>query len=657
MTQAAFWLALAVAGYAASLGLIVAGPSLHYQHYPPLAEVWATHPWRIGFIAFQTLAVSLAILRLARSTWSIGSPLAVRVTIAILLSASTAATVSPQPSRYVAELIFAAFLQILSLATLVLFVLALPRPAVERANAAIDRLLGTNAETGDRDVPGLDRFAWTAAAASTLIAAALNWFAYEHHPHLPDEVVYLHHARYFAEGLLTMPAPPIPAAFEMDLLEYEPTRWFSPVPVGWPAVLALGAVVGAAWLVNPLLTGANVLLAYMMLGHLYLRRVTRASTLLLALSPWSLFLGMSYMTHTLTLTCALVAGLGVAKAKRAASPVWSTVGGLGVGATSLIRPLDGVIIGALVALWALGVGGARLRFTQLAGLLAGTVLAAALVLPYNRAVSGEPLKFPINAYIDKHYAPNANAYGFGADRGMGWAIDPYPGHGPVDAVINTNLNVFGLNTDLFGWSTGSLIFVTWLLCSGSLRRDDVLMLATIVAFAGAYFFYYFSGGPDFGARYWYPIVVPLVALTARGIQSIEQRLGARVWIVTGALLLMTVTLYLPWRASDKYFQFRGMRPDIRALAAQHGFADDLVLVRGRRFPDYASAFAENPVDLTSKVPIYAWDRDAEVRAAVVRVYGDRRVWIVDGPTVTGDGYRVVDGPLPASAVLSAETAK
>jgi hypothetical protein len=72
---------------------------------------------------------------------------------------------------------------------------------------------------------------------------------------------------------------------------------------------------------------------------------------------------------------------------------------------------------------------------------------------------------------------------------------------------------------------------------------------------------------------------------------------------------MTMVTYVPWRAADKYHHYRGMRADVRALAAGGRFGTDLVLVRGKRFPDYASAFAENPVDLRSHAAIYAWDRD------------------------------------------------
>ena len=122
---------------------------------------------------------------------------------------------------------------------------------------------------------------------------------------MPDEVIYLLHARYFAAGMTSMPVPPVVPAFELDLMTYEPPRWFSPVPPGWPAVLAVGALLGVPWLVDPVLAGISVFLAYALLKHVYPLRTARYATALLAASPWFLFLGMSFMTHMLTLTCAL----------------------------------------------------------------------------------------------------------------------------------------------------------------------------------------------------------------------------------------------------------------------------------------------------------------------------------------------------------------
>lgn len=648
---ASLWFALAVVGQAATLQLIDAGPLLRYQHYPPLAAIASRHPWLLAYLIGQTLVVTLAVLKHAR-TWTDNRAITTWQLLAVLvLSTCTAATVSHDVRRYVAELGLAAFFQVLSLATIVLMAASLPAAALGRAGRRLTWLLG-HPEDNPVPAPKRDRFGWKAGIATTVLAAVLSVASYERAPHVPDEVCYLYHARYFAEGLLTMPPPPVPAGFDTDLMTLEPTRWFSPVPPGWPAVLAVGAYLGVPWLVNPVLGGIAVALAYALLRRLYPRRVARYATLLLALSPWHVFLAMSYMTHTFTLVCALAAAVGIERARERGTALRGFLAGAAVGATSLIRPLEGLIVGVLIAAWAMGIGGRRLRFPALAGLLAGTVLVGALAFPYNRMLTGDPFKFPINDYTDRYHGKSSNAYGFGADRGMGWPIDPNPGHGPIDGIVNANLNVFGINTDLFGWACGSLIFVALFLCTTPPNRSDRLMLATGAVIVIAYFFYYFSGGPDFAARYWFPIIVPLVALTARGIVGLEGTAGARAGVAVAALVAASLVTFVPWRAMDKYYHFRGMRADVRRLAKQHGFANDLVFVRGNRHPDYASAVVLNPIDFSSRDTVYAWDRSAEVRDAVLAAFPGRRVWLVDGPSITRNGYRVAAGPVSADELTA-----
>jgi hypothetical protein len=77
-----------------------------------------------------------------------------------------------------------------------------------------------------------------------------------------------------------------------------------------------------------------------------------------------------------------------------------------------------------------------------------------------------------------------------------------------------------------------------------------------------------------------------------------------------------------------------------------------VLIRGERFPDYASAAVYNPLDLRGNAPVYAWDRNPDVRAKTLKVYADRAVWIIEGPSITGAGFKVVAGPLTARELLA-----
>jgi hypothetical protein len=259
------------------------------------------------------------------------------------------------------------------------------------------------------------------------------------------------------------------------------------------------------------------------------------------------------------------------------------------------------------------------------------------------------------SYTDKQYGPNANAYGFGPDRGLGWPTDAYPGHTPFEALINGELNAASLTTELFGWATGSLFLIATLVFCGTLRRSDYLMLTAIGVVVVAYAPYWGNGGPDFGARYWYLILVPCVALSARGLEWLENALearflgGFRATAAVAVLCGLALLNYFPWRSLDKYHYYLRMRPDVRILSKERAFGRSLVLVRGERFPDYASAAIYNPLDLRSNAPIYVWDRDAAVRAKILSAYPDRPLWIVDGPSVTHAGYRVTAGPLPAGS--------
>jgi hypothetical protein len=76
-----------------------------------------------------------------------------------------------------------------------------------------------------------------------------------------------------------------------------------------------------------------------------------------------------------------------------------------------------------------------------------------------------------------------------------------------------------------------------------------------------------------------------------------------------------------------------------------------VLVRGESFPDYSSAAIYNPIDLHAAGPVFAWDRNPQVRAELLGLYPDRPVWIVEGPSLTGAGFRVAAGPLPPGTAM------
>lgn len=505
-----------------------------------------------------------------------------------------------------------------------------------------------------------------------VVSSLLAWVVFQRVPHLHDEVAYTYEAKYMATGHLYLEPPPEPKAFETEFSMQDNDKWYMATTAGWPAVLALGYLIGAPWLINPLLGGIAILLAHALVRRLYSADVADGTVLLLAGSPWLLFLSASLMSHPLTLALSALGLLGVVRARNEGSVIWGCLAGLAIGAMLHVRPLDAAILAVVAGIWWLSAGWSRLRLGPLAAAVVAGVAMTLLFLAYNRAVSGDPFYPPINKFTDTQYYPGANRIGFGKDVGnLGWTeLDPLPGHGARDVFVNTNINLYLLNFELFGWPCGSLVFV-FLLLAWRRVLDDALLWGFLAALWAGLSLYWFSGGPDYGPRYWYQMILPCAVLTIRGAQEFAARwasaaasrreegvtsssvagaAASKVWaFVLLASLIGSVNL-VTWRSLDKYYYYRGMRADIRGLQPQ--FGRSLVFVRGRQFPDYAAAFPFNPPSLgrDAQGPIFAHDLGPESRARLEAYYADRPVWIVAGPSETGGAFRIVAGPLPPKLI-------
>ena len=128
---------------------------------------------------------------------------------------------------------------------------------------------------------GVALFAFCAAAIFSVIC-------FGRQPHNADEVAQLFHARILLSGRLSLPPDPNPEFFGMDNM-IERGRWYSQFPVGGPAILAIGVAMHAAWLLNPVLLALSILSLYGFTRRAYDEGTARASALLLALSPFALF--------------------------------------------------------------------------------------------------------------------------------------------------------------------------------------------------------------------------------------------------------------------------------------------------------------------------------------------------------------------------------
>ncbi|MBI4807210.1 MAG: hypothetical protein HY795_18505 [Desulfovibrio sp.] len=623
-------LALLVSIQAAGFALTDAGPTVRYPHlFPPARWLEPNALFALAVVIVSGVAIGTRFREIAGIWNAARDALGLRSWVLLALTALffvTGAVLSKSPVESFAELALGFLLRALGLLVASLLAASIPKSWASRTSAALDRRLLLFATT------------WV-----LLITSALAYFVYQRHPHVPDEVAYLLQARYLAEGKLWLPSPPVPEAFDTDLMSLVGDRWFSPTPPGWPMLLAIGVLFKVSWLVNPIVSAATVPLAYSVTRSVAGIREAKWVVLLFATSPWFLFIGMSYMGHASALCLTLAATWLVDRVRQGRSWGLMIPAGLAIGIVSWTRPLEGVTLAVALGLWTLSFEGKRRR--ALLPLAVATALVGSAQLLYNQLLTGNALLFPITEYCNRLYGPGSNDLGFGPNRGLNFGgLDPFAGHGLRDVVLNGHINVALINLELLGWVTGSLLGILVLFGSGRARRSDYGVLAAGLSIVFVHSFYWFSGGPDFGARYWYLVIFPGLLLTARGIEVVAEAAAGsaeRIRAAAVVLCLLAVGLGVPFRAADKYFHYRRMRPDVRELIAGGTLGRSLVLIEGRRHPDYASAVIYNPTDLSANEPILAWDRGEELTRRLRAAFPDRTILRLRGPTITNGRYEIV----------------
>jgi hypothetical protein len=87
------------------------------------------------------------------------------------------------------------------------------------------------------------------------------------------------------------------------------------------------------------------------------------------------------------------------------------------------------------------------------------------------------------------------------------------------------------------------------------------------------------------------------------------------------------------------------------MAERYKFGKSLVLIRGN-YPEYQSAWTYNPLDPQADAPVYAWDLNLDVRTQLLKAYPARPVWIINGPSVTNDNYKVYKGPISGNKLVA-----
>lgn len=507
------------------------------------------------------------------------------------------------------------------------------------------------------------RLPYAVALWTLVVTCLLCLFAFERIPHVIDEALYLFQSKYFVQGRISVPAPPVSKAFLIFLVDFVDGRWYSIMPPGWPLVLAIGTALNVPWLVNPILAAACILLAHGVFCRVSGRGTANLIIVLIAVSPWFLAMSASLMSHTLTLAAMLAAWWLLLKARDDGWFWGAVLAGASMGIVFLTRFLDGLIVGVLTGLWTLSFLTDRSRWRVVLGYSLGCIVVGGLIFPYNDQLTGDPLLTTLTKFFDDLWHPGADRMGFGPDIGPGpesaWVAELYPGHSPLEGLIHSQHNLQVVNRELFGWGIGSLAFVFIHALWGRWSRTDWYMAAIIVAVIGALSMFWFSGGFYIGVRYWFIAFLPFVVLTASGIRTLAARLShidgsvlavQRLGFAVAVLCLFSAGSFMTWRAAAKYYGYRHFHTDYREMAKRPELAGSLIIVKATSSDDYVSAFLNNTPDLSGPGPLFARDLGRASNRALVAAFPDRPIYFVEGRSRTGRKAYIARGPVPASAV-------
>ncbi len=422
-------------------------------------------------------------------------------------------------------------------------------------------------------------FTWSVAGLAFAVYVLIAHTVFSGNPLLVDEIVQVLQARWYASGELSVPTPPMSEFFSILHLVDLGARTYSQFPAGGPAMLALGTLMGAEWIVGPLVGALSVLLFAQLIALLEpnaSRAWHRGATVLFAVTPFGAFMFGSHMNHATTLLWLLLAAvaLGLATARDDAHPVWGLVAGLALGTAASIRPMDGAAFALPAAAWLLW--RARLGNRPFATLLlsgVGIALPLAALMWVNVRTTGRPLLFGYDLL-------------WGAGHGIGFHRSPWgPIHTPLRGLELVSLYFTRLSVYLFETPFPALVPAAAALWMRPVLRplDRYLFASALLVVVG--YWAYWHDGFYLGPRFMLPLLPVLVLWSARLPLAFAERFARgslpRVFLgvtLTGGALYAAVSIAIV-RVPQYRNGMTSMRVHIARESAAAGVHDALVLVK------------------------------------------------------------------------------
>jgi len=343
--------------------------------------------------------------------------------------------------------------------------------------------------------PSRRAFEWGMALAVFAFCAFLAQYCFAAQAATGDAMSMRYQARLLASGRLFAVPEAQREFFNTPEVLDAGGRWFSQFPVGWPLLLAAPMRLGIEWLLAPLLTALTVVWFYRFVAAVIAEPPARWTAIMLAVSPWLLFLGSSQENHigvVALLTLALSAlPTWVSSSDGRAIARSAAVIGFAVASAAAIRPYDAALVGVVVGVFQLTNARMSAHRRSFVLQIAAGVIPLAVLLYANARTTGHPFLFAYDALNGPEHRPGFHM------TPRGFVLTPTIG------VIQTSVKLLRLSTALFEWPVPALVLVGAGMLALARRpsRWDLLVFGLMMATIAGYFTYwsesYFARGPRF----------------------------------------------------------------------------------------------------------------------------------------------------------------
>ena len=175
----------------------------------------------------------------------------------------------------------------------------------------------------------------------------------------PDTVSYLFQAKLFAEGKLSVPAPPEHGFSSSPHINVLNGKWYSKYPFGNALMLMFGVFISAPWLIPAIATGGALLLLYLFLKEIYgdiHPGIALIAAVLALISPATLGMGSTWFSEPVSrfyLSLYLLTLLKTLNCKDDASLLarigYPLLSGFSLGYAFNTRPLSAIVFGVVGA--------------------------------------------------------------------------------------------------------------------------------------------------------------------------------------------------------------------------------------------------------------------------------------------------------------------